>query len=141
METTRNCKHCGKLLERRRVKGKLEGTRDFRRRNFCDKKCSSKYQHSNKENVPVLVKDAVELADNGDSEQRKTAFQFLEDVINGSHGADITTKVTAAKALLPYQEKKVGETGKKTDKEDAAKKASTGRFAPALGPKVVNIKG
>jgi len=49
--------------------------------------------------------------------------------------------VNAAKALLPFQEKKVASAGKKDQQADAAIEASKGRFGAMSGPKVVGIKG
>lgn len=54
---------------------------------------------------------------------------------------DPKTRLDAAKALLPYQHKKLGETGKKEDQGEAAKGAARGKFSPAAPPpqlKLVN---
>lgn len=52
----------------------------------------------------------------------------------------LPTRINAAKALAPYQSKRVGGSqGKKQEKEEAAKKAGPGRFAPAQAPEIVPI--
>jgi len=52
---------------------------------------------------------------------------------------DARLRVDAAKALLPYECQKVGDTGKKSAAQAAAKKASTGRFAPGAPPRLTVI--
>ena len=47
---------------------------------------------------------------------------------------DPKTRIQAAAALLPYEHKKLGETGKKEDQGEAAKGAAKGRFSPAAPP-------
>lgn len=47
---------------------------------------------------------------------------------------DARLRVDAAKALLPYEFRKVGDGGKKEAAAAAAKKAATGRFAPGRPP-------
>lgn len=58
---------------------------------------------------------------------------FLKAVMN-----DVETepklRVFAAKELMPYFHRKLGDTGKKEDRADAAKKAASGRFAAAAPP-------
>lgn len=51
--------------------------------------------------------------------------------------ADVKVRLDAAKVLMPFLHQKIGEGGKKEAKADAAKKASTGRFAAAAAPKLV----
>lgn len=74
-----------------------------------------------------------------DEDQKMTAMEFLEQTINDK-SVDRITRVNAAKALLPYQVKKPGETGKKDMQAEAAKEAGKGRFGTMNGPKVVAIK-
>lgn len=60
------------------------------------------------------------------------AKEFLEGVIRGDLKPS-ALQMEAAKALLPFQHRKLGETGKKEQKQaDAAKIA--GRFAPSTPP-------
>jgi len=64
---------------------------------------------------------------------------FLEGVLQGTYPAD-PDKIRAAQALLPFQHKKLGETGKKeSQKEEAGKVA--GRFAAAVPPRLASIHG
>jgi phage terminase small subunit len=46
----------------------------------------------------------------------------------------------AAKALLPYQHAKLGETGKKVQQANAAKEVAS-KFTPAAAPKLVAAGG
>lgn len=43
-------------------------------------------------------------------------------------------RVFAAKELMPYYHRKLGDTGKKEERKDAASKAASGRFAAAPPP-------
>ena len=43
-------------------------------------------------------------------------------------------RIDAAKALLPYMYPKMGEHGKKTERQSAAHKSSQGKFAPGAAP-------
>ena len=55
-------------------------------------------------------------------------------------GTDLKLRAEAAKALMPYKHHKLGEGGKKEQRQaDAAKVA--GRFAPAVPPKLVALSG
>lgn len=68
------------------------------------------------------------------------AMAFYEDPMEMLRHAmndtllDPKTRIQAAVALLPYEHKKLGETGKKEDQVGAAKGAASGRFAPAKPP-------
>jgi phage terminase small subunit len=53
--------------------------------------------------------------------------EFLTKVMN-EPAADLRLRIDAAKAMLPFKHKKLGEGGKKDEKEAAAKAAGTGRF-------------
>ena len=43
-------------------------------------------------------------------------------------------RIDAAKALMPFEHRKLGEGGKKEEQQEAAKKAGAGRFATAAPP-------
>ncbi|VVE49615.1 terminase small subunit [Pandoraea terrigena] len=49
-------------------------------------------------------------------------------------------RIDAAKTLMPFMHAKVGETGKKDQRNEAAKKVAS-RFAPAAPPKLVAADG
>ena len=57
----------------------------------------------------------------------KDPKDFLMAVMNDVE-SDMKTRSEAAKALMPFIHQRKGETGKKEEKEAAAKKASTGKF-------------
>jgi phage terminase small subunit len=70
---------------------------------------------------PGLVDDAIEIPPTADP------VEFLTKVMN-EPAADLRIRVDAAKAMLPFKHKKLGEGGKKDEKDAAAKKAASGRF-------------
>lgn len=69
----------------------------------------------------------------------KDPAEFLEQVM-GCVSLDIAARMDAAKALMPYRHKKVGEAGKKEAKQDAAAKVA-GRFGAAQPPKLRAVGG
>ena len=58
---------------------------------------------------------------------------FLLALMNDAD-ADSRTRLNAAVACLPYCYARMGERGIKDQKQDAAKKAVAGKFAPSRGP-------
>lgn len=67
------------------------------------------------------------------------AKEFLERVVRGDIVAS-AQQLNAAKALLPYQHKKLGEGGKKEKQQEEAGKVA-GRFSPAAPPRLVATDG
>jgi phage terminase small subunit len=69
-------------------------------------------------------------------------MHFLQDIINHK-SLSITARARAAEQLMPYMHARVGEKGKKEQKnDDAAKIARGGKLSPSAAPgKVVNIRG
>ncbi|MYM25770.1 terminase small subunit [Duganella sp. FT135W] len=65
--------------------------------------------------------------------------QFLLAAMNDP-AASGPLRVDAAKALMPFMHQKVGDVGKKEQKQDAAKKVA-GRFSAAAPPKLVAAGG
>ena len=139
MSDEKKCSQCGKLLKRKRTKGKLESLRDFRKRKFCNKTCSSLYQHShksvsesqkNKENI----EKAEESIKNGGESGFKTGVQILREIANDTK-LDAVTRMNAAGKLAPYETKKASEVrGKKEEQGNKAKKAATGKFSAGAAP-------
>ena len=66
--------------------------------------------------------------------------EFLTKVMN-EPAADLRLRIDAAKAMLPFKHKKLGEGGKKEVKADAAKTAGGGKFSPTAPPKLVAAGG
>ncbi|UXC38276.1 terminase small subunit [Cupriavidus gilardii] len=58
---------------------------------------------------------------------------FLKAVMNDME-TEPKLRVFAAKELMPYFHRKLGDTGKKEERKDAASKAASGRFAAAPPP-------
>ncbi|MBD8531561.1 MULTISPECIES: terminase small subunit [unclassified Massilia] len=67
-------------------------------------------------------------------------IEFLTTVMN-EPAADLRYRMDAAKAMLPFKHKKLGEGGKKDQKQDAAKQAGAGRFSATAPPKLVAAGG
>jgi phage terminase small subunit len=65
--------------------------------------------------------DAIDIPPTADP------VEFLTKVMN-EPAADLRLRIDAAKAMLPFKHKKLGEGGKKDEKDAAAQKAATGRF-------------
>jgi phage terminase small subunit len=65
--------------------------------------------------------------------------KFLEGLMNDP-AQDIRIRSDAAKALLPYKHKKLGEGGKKEQQADDAKKVA-GRFSTGAPPRLVSSGG
>lgn len=65
--------------------------------------------------------------------------EFLMSIV-GDECADPRVRIDAAKALLPYTHPKLGEGGKKEQRNEEAKKVAS-RFAPAAPPKLVAAGG
>lgn len=86
------------------------------------------------ESNPVAGRDPV------DASQASTDAKFFEDPKDMLRHAmndrklDVKARLQAAIALLPFEHQKLGESGKKEQKETAAQGAVTGRFAPATPP-------
>ena len=66
--------------------------------------------------------------------------EFLTKVMN-EPAADLRLRIDAAKAMLPFKHKKLGEGGKKDLKDDAAKAAGAGKFSQTAPPKLVAAGG
>lgn len=64
---------------------------------------------------------------------------FLKAVMNDS-GSEAKLRVDAAKALMPFMHQKLGEGGKKEQKNEEAKKVA-GRFAQAMAPRLAAAGG
>ena len=64
--------------------------------------------------------------------------EFLTKVMN-EPAADLRLRIDAAKAMLPFKHKKLGEGGKKDQANDAAKGAA-GRFGAARPPPLKAVK-
>ena len=66
--------------------------------------------------------------------------EFLTKVMN-EPAAELRLRIDAAKAMLPFKHKKLGEGGKKDLKDDAAKAAGAGKFSQTAPPKLVAAGG
>ena len=79
---------------------------------------------------PVLVPPAPAVEVEPDS------IKFMRKIVNDAT-IDAKLRLEAAKALAPFEAVKKGETGKKDEQSDRARKASQGRFAASAPPRLV----
>lgn len=72
------------------------------------------------------------------SKKHKSALAFAMDVINDAE-APLDAKIRLAIAAMPFQHPKLEASamGKKEQREEAARKAAAGKFAPPAPPKLV----
>lgn len=66
----------------------------------------------------------------------KSPLDYMLGVMNDNE-AENERRDKMATAAAPYMHMKKGEGGKKDEKQEAAKKAGAGKFAPAAPPKLV----
>lgn len=67
------------------------------------------------------------------AEEYEDPKEFLKAVMN-DNTVDIKQRVSAAKAMLPFDHARKGETGKKVGDQEAAQLVLTGLFAPSPPP-------
>lgn len=82
---------------------------------------------------PIAGRDAIPASDVGIVEFYEDPAELLRHAMNDQN-LDHKTRIQAAVALLPYEHKKLGESGKKEDQGSAAKDAVKGRFSPSPPP-------
>ena len=81
---------------------------------------------------PKPKEEALTIATNG----AQTPLAFLLSVMNDNEVED-RLRIDAAKAAAAYVHTKPGEVGKKDERQDAAKKAASGKFGASAPPKLV----
>lgn len=77
--------------------------------------------------------DAIKTTSTELKIEKSSPELFLESVMM-DEDCDPRMRMDAAKALLPYRSQKLGEVGKKEEKQQAAKKAGAGKFAATVTP-------
>lgn len=93
--------------------------------------------------TPKKAAGAVARSDGPDEDPGPDIFEDHDDPKTWLLAAmknpllDPRQRIDAAKAALPYCHQKLGEGGKKEQKQDAAKKAAGGKFATSAPPKLV----
>ena len=81
--------------------------------------------------IPVPVLDSL---------AHKDPKVFLLALMNDLE-ADVKLRADAAKSLMPFMHQKLGEGGKKEEKQEAAKKISAGKFGASAPPRLVSSRG
>ena len=75
-----------------------------------------------------------EVAPVTEADETRDAKEYLEKLLM-MNGLDKKTKIQVANILLPFQHQRIGEgKGKKEEKDERAKRAGAGRFAPGKPP-------
>lgn len=91
------------------------------------------------ETVPGAGRDAqLPQGGGGNSVFFEDPKDLLRHAMN-DRALDMKTRMEAAKALMPFEHQKLGETGKKEQKESAAEGVVKGRFAPAAPPRQLKL--
>lgn len=72
--------------------------------------------------------------------QHSDPMAFLQAAMN-EPSLDPKLRIDAAKAMLPFTHKRLGEGGKKDEKQAAAAKVSTGRFSSGRPPPPLRVVG
>ena len=85
---------------------------------------------------PQPKEEKLTLATNG----HQTPLEFLLSVMN-DNDVDDKLRLDAAKTAAQYCHPKKGEGGKKDERQDAADKARTGKFAPSAPPRLIVNRG
>lgn len=80
-------------------------------------------------------KVAMTLSAPSTSDPKEFLLAVMDDV-----EADARVRIDAAKALMPFMHLKLGEGGKKEQKQASAKDAGAGKFAPTAAPKLVHSR-
>jgi hypothetical protein len=88
---------------------------------------------------PAVCEGKEDVVENAEAENL-TPLEYMLKVMNNPMEPKERRDRMAVSAA-PFVHARAGESsGKKAEKEEAAKKAGAGRFAPAAGPKVFPIK-
>lgn len=85
---------------------------------------------------PKPEEDKYTIASSG----KQTPLEFLLGVMNDNMVED-RLRIDAAKTAAQYVHPKVGESGKKDEKKDAAKAAGAGKFSASQPPRLVSNRG
>ncbi len=85
------------------------------------------------ESIPAAGVDAPPPGLKDEGEFYEDPKEFLRAVMNDRQ-EDRKMRLQAAVALLPYEHQKLGESGKKEQKDKEAAAAGRGRFAPGMAP-------
>lgn len=81
---------------------------------------------------PKPIEDKKTIASDG----KQTPLEFLLSVMNDNEVED-RLRLDAAKSAAQYVHPKVGESGKKDERQQAAKRAGAGKFGAAAPPRLV----
>lgn len=93
----------------------------------------SRLKHKESDENPAVGRDAVDPVVASSMGFYEDPMEMLRHAMN-DRLLEPKMRIQAAVALLPYEHKKLGESGKKEDQAETAKGAVKGRFAPAAPP-------
>lgn len=90
--------------------------------------------------TPIIEADKkiseAENKDKANELKKLTPLEYAHEIMNDPSVEEIRRDRMAI-ALLPFFHKKLGEGGKREQKQDEAKKVSSGKFSPSTPPKLV----
>lgn len=133
IQNQKPCACCGKPMIRKRFNGgRLEVPSAFKLRKYCSLACANTKRQETRQKRQQEASDAMEERQEVVATPR-TALEILILAMNDTSLPWID-RISAAKAVAPYQARKVGSSGKKEDSLDAAKTAANGRFASRPAP-------
>lgn len=99
----------------------------------------ARLKHVESETVPGSGHDAAPPGVDPAADDFEDPKEFLKHAMNDRR-ADLKTRMQAAIALLPFEHQKMGETGKKQQRDNEAGDVVKGRFAPAKPPPSPQLK-
>ncbi|MCB2181422.1 MAG: hypothetical protein KQH63_05320 [Desulfobulbaceae bacterium] len=134
------CECCGIKLSRKRYGNRLESTTAFKKRRFCTISCANTRKQKTKEAKQEQAKKIHSVPNSIEAENLAPLTYMLKVMNDPNEPDDRRDRMAIAAAKYVHCRAK-GTRGKKDDLQEAAKKASTGRFSAGKPPKVVDIKG
>lgn len=136
----RYCQCCGLILRRKRFKNRLEDRGVFARRKFCGVECARARTDEAKElRIQAALAEKKRIADKQAHPENLTPLEYLLKVMNDPTIDDFRRDKAAIAAARYCHRKATTQEGKKAEKDEAAKKAASGRFAPANAPKIIHF--
>lgn len=99
----------------------------------------ARLKHVESETVPGSGQDAAPPGVDPAADVFEDPKEFLKHAMN-NRTLDPKTRIQAAVALLPFEHQKMGETGKKQQRDNDAGDVVKGRFAPAKPPPSPQLK-
>ena len=101
-DRARKCRQCGKPLQRKRFKGRLEDRSNFRRRLFCDRLCMASFQLSSSPSSHFLKRFRKKRCEQCSSE-RSLGVHHADEDRNNNQPENLVTLCATCHTLLHWQ--------------------------------------